>query len=162
MHIKNTLIRELQKEIKQNLGQKLEQVRVPCMNYLKENALKIFKEKITEVYKINSDRIQVVDLPLFLKAVKIRDIDNWSFGVSIDESLINFQTKSGEPIYQYSNNGLYPNSEGEEVHNLKQYWHSPINGISEPEWYGREFVRSVTQLINKDFINFVKLKISKL
>ena len=107
MDIKQTLIQALKKDIKIDLERKLEKVRIPCMNYLKENALRIFKEKITEVYKINSDRIQVIDLPLFLKAAKIVDANRWSFNISVDEDLLNYKTKSGESIYQYSNNGMY-------------------------------------------------------
>ena len=134
MDIKQTLIQALKKDVKIDLERKLEKVRIPCMNYLKENALRIFKEKITEVYKINSDRIQVIDLPLFLKAVKVIDIDKWSFGIMIDENLLKYKTKSGEPIYQYSNNGMYPDTYGEEVHNLNEYWHDPIMNQNEINW----------------------------
>ena len=120
MDIKQTLMQTLKKDIKIDLERKLEKVRIPCMNYLKENALRIFKEKITEVYKINSDRIQVIDLPLFLKTVTIQDKDKWSFDIFIDEDLLNFKTKSGEQIYQYSNDGMFYTN-NEEVHNLDEY-----------------------------------------
>ena len=159
MDIKQTLMQALKKDVKMDLERKLEKVRVPCMNYLEENALRIFKEKITEVYKINHDRIQVIDLPLFLKAVKVIDIDKWSFGIMIDENLLNYKTKSGELIYQYSNNGMYPDTYGEEVRNLNEYWHDPIMNQNEINWYKGQFSDSINSFMNKDFINFVKNKI---
>nr|DAG57983.1 MAG TPA: hypothetical protein [Caudoviricetes sp.] len=159
MNIKQTLIQALKKDVKMDLERKLEKVRVPCMNYLKENALRIFKEKITEVYKINSDRIQVIDLPLFLKAVKIVDTDGWSFNIFVDEKLLNYKTKSGELIYQYSNNGMYGNVYGKEVHSWKEYWHSPINGVHEEDWYLEVASGDIEKFIKNDFIKFVKDKI---
>jgi len=159
MDIKQTLMQALKKDVKIDLERKLEKVRIPCMNYLKENALRIFKEKITEVYKINSDRIQVIDLPLFLKAVKIVDTDGWSFNISADEDLLNYKTKSGEPIYQYSNNGMYGDTYGKEVHNWKEYWHDPINGVHEEDWYLEVASEDIEKFIKNDFIKFVKDKI---
>lgn len=158
MDIKQTLMQALKKDIKIDLERKLEKVRIPCMDYLKENALRIFKEKITEVYKINSDRIQVIDLPLFLKAAKIVDTDGWSFNISVDEDLLNYKTKSGEPIYQYSNNGMYGDTYGKEVHNWKEYWHDPINGVHEEDWYLEVASEDIEKFIKNDFIKFVKDK----
>ena len=159
MDIKQTLMQTLKKDVKIDLERKLEKVRIPCMNYLKENALRIFKEKITEVYKINSDRIQVIDLPLFLKAVKIVDADGWSFNISVDEDLLNYKTKSSEPIYQYSNNGMYGDTYGKKVHNWKEYWHDPINGVHEEDWYLEVASEDIEKFIKNDFIKFVKDKI---
>lgn len=158
MDIKNIVRNELKKYAKTDLERRLEEVRVPCMNYLKENALRIFKEKITEVYKINHDRIQVIDLPLFLKTVKTIDIDKWSFKVFIDEDLLNFKTKSGEQIYQYSNNGLFMDGYGDEATNLSEYWHTPISSQKENDWYKQEFTDEFIKFIKKDFIEFVKVK----
>ena len=155
MDIKQTLIQTLKKDVKIDLERKLEKVRIPCMNYLKENALRIFKEKITEVYKINSDRIQVIDLPLFLKTVTIQDKDKWSFDIFIDEDLLNFKTKSGEQIYQYSNDGMFYTN-NEEVHNLDEYWHSPINGKSENNWYKIEIWKELNTFLKNDFTQYVK------
>lgn len=160
MNIKQTLIQNLRQDVKIDLERKLEKVRVPCMNYLKENALRIFKEKITEVYQINSDRIQVIDLPLFLRAIKTYDIDKWSFSIKIDEDLLDFKTKSGEQIYQYTDGGkMFANGYGEEVHNLREYWHSPIMSLSESDWYKGEFAKTISEFLKSDFINFVKNKI---
>ena len=160
MNIKQTLIQALKKDVKIDLERKLEKVRVPCMNYLKENALRIFKEKIIEVYQINSDRIQVIDLPLFLRAIKTYDIDKWSFSIKIDEDLLNFKTKSGEQIYQYTDGGkMFAGGYGEEVHNLREYWHSPIMSLSESDWYKDEFAKTISEFLKSDFINFVKNKI---
>lgn len=155
MDIKQTLMQALKKDIKIDLERKLEKVRIPCMNYLKENALRIFKEKITEVYKINSDRIQVIDLPLFLKTVTIQDKDKWSFDIFIDEDLLNFKTKSGEQIYQYSNDGMFYTN-NEEVRNLDEYWHSPINGKSENNWYKIEIWKELNTFLKNDFTQYVK------
>ena len=159
MDIKQTLMQALKKDVKIDLERKLEKVRIPCMNYLKENALRIFKEKITEVYKINHDRIQVIDLPLFLKAVKVIKSDGWSFNISVDEDLLNYKNKSGEPIYQYSNNGLYGGTYGEEVRNWEEYWHAPINGVHEEDWYLEAASEDIEKFIKNDFIKFVKDKI---
>lgn len=155
MDIKQTLIQALKKDVKIDLERKLEKVRIPCMNYLKENALRIFKEKITEVYKINSDRIQVIDLPLFLKTVTIQDKDKWSFDIFIDEDLLNFKTKSGEQIYQYSNDGMFYTN-NEEVRNLDEYWHSPINGESENNWYKIEIWKELNTFLKNDFTQYVR------
>lgn len=160
MNIKQTLMQALKKYVKIDLEHKLEEVRIPCMNYLKENALRIFKEKITEVYKINSDRIQVIDLPLFLRAIKTYDIDKWSFSIKIDEDLLDFKTRSGEQIYQYTDGGkMFAGGYGEEVRNLREYWHSPIMSLSESDWYKGEFTKTISEFLKSDFINFAKNKI---
>ena len=159
MDIKQTLIQALKKDARIDLERKLEKVRVPCMNYLKENALRIFKEKITEVYKINSDRIQVIDLPLFLKAVKIVDDNKWGFNIFVDEDMLNYKTKSGEPIYQYSNNGMFSDTYGQEVHNWQEYWHNPISGIPEEDWYLNIATEDIEKFIKNDFVVFIKKEI---
>ena len=158
MDIKQMLIQALKKDVKSDLERKLEKVRIPCMNYLKENVLRIFKEKITEVYEINHDRIQVIDLPLFLKAAKIANTGGWSFNISVDEDLLNYKTKSGEPIYQYSNKGMYKDTYGKEVHKWEEYWHYPINGIHEEDWYLEVASEDIEKFIKNDFIKFVKNK----
>jgi hypothetical protein len=161
MDIKQTLIQALKKDVKIDLERKLEKVRIPCMNYLKENALRIFKEKITEVYKINSDRIQVIDLPLFLKAVKIIDRGSWGFTIKTEEDELDFKTKSGEPIYQYTDAGRsYVDGMGKEVHNLDEYWHSPINGRREYEYYKNEAINDIQDFINTKFILYVQNKLN--
>lgn len=146
----------LKQDIKIDLERKLEKIRIPCMNYLKENALRIFKKKITEVYEINHDRIQVIDLPLFLKAVKIVDIDKWSFSISVDEDLLSYRTKSGEPIYQYSNNDMYENAYGKEVHDLNEYWHAPIDGKREYLYYKDLAFREIQDFIKVKFVQYVQ------
>ena len=156
MNIKQTLMQALKQDIKIDLERKLEKIRIPCMNYLKENALRIFKEKITEVYEINHDRIQVIDLPLFLKAVKIVDIDKWSFSISVDEDLLSYRTKSGEPIYQYSNNDMYENAYGKEVRNLNEYWHAPIDGKREYLYYKDLAFRKIQDFIKVKFVQYVQ------
>ena len=145
----------LKKDVKIDLERKLEKVRIPCMNYLKENALRIFKEKITEVYKINSDRIQVIDLPLFLKTVTIQDKDKWSFDIFIDEDLLNFKTQSGEQIYQYSNDGMFYTN-NEEVHNLDEYWHDPIAGKREYLYYRDLALNEIQDFIKTKFVQYVQ------
>lgn len=157
MDIKQTLMQALKKDVKVYLEQKLEKVRIPCMDYLKENALRIFKEKITEVYKINSDRIQVIDLPLFLKAVKIIDKGPWSFTIVTDENQLVFKTESGEPIYQYTNNGKsFVNGLGKEVRNLDEYWHDPIAGKREYLYYRDLALNEIQNFIKTKFIQYVQ------
>lgn len=159
MDIKNIVRNELKKYAKADLERRLEEVRVPCMNYLKENALRIFKEKITEVYKINHDRIQVIDLPLFLKAIKIVGDNKWGFNIFVDEDMLSYKTKSGEPIYQYSNNGMFGDTYGQEVHNWREYWHDPINGIPEEDWYLNIATEDIEKFIKNDFVTFIKKEI---
>lgn len=162
MDIKQTLIQALKKDVKIDLERKLEKVRIPCMNYLKENALRIFKEKITEVYKINSDRIQVIDLPLFLDTIKVIDTGPWSISLYIDEDMLQFKTKSGDQIYQYTNNGtMFVEGKGEEVHNLDEYFHSPINGLREFDYYKNESMKEISRFIVSKFLDFVKDKVNK-
>ena len=157
MDIKQTLIQALKKDVKIDLERKLEKVRIPCMNYLRENALRIFKEKITEVYKINSDRIQVIDLPLFLKAVKIVEKGPWSFTIATDEDELIFKTKSGEPIYQYTDNGAsFVNGLGKEVHNLNEYWHDPIAGKREYLYYRDLALNEIQDFIKTKFVQYVQ------
>lgn len=160
MNIKQLLIQILKKDIKINLEQKIEIIRVPCLKYLKENVLRIFKEKITEVYKINHDRIQIIDLPLFLNTIKIYDVNKWSFNIEIDEDLLNFKTKSGEQIYQYTDKGkIFADGYSQEVRDLDEYWHSPINSMIESDWYKKEFFQTFKKFLKNNFVNFVKNKI---
>lgn len=157
MDIKQTLMQALKKDVKIDLERKLEKVRIPCMNYLKENALRIFKEKITEVYKINSDRIQVIDLPLFLKTVKIVERGPWSFTIATDEDELIFKTKSGESIYQYTDNGTsFTNGLGKEVHNLNEYWHDPIEGKREYLYYRDLALNEIQSFIKTKFVQYVQ------
>lgn len=162
MNVEKFVRNVLKKHIKTDLERKLEAIRVPCMNYLKENALRIFKEKITEVYTINSDRIQVIDLPLFLRTVKAVDKTPWSFKIVVDENLLNFQTKSGEQIYQYTHGGtMYSDGVGEEVHSLSEYWHSPIANQVEDDWYKNEAAYDMSDFIKNNFIKFIVKKITE-
>lgn len=144
-----------------DIDNKIEKIRIPCMKYLEEKSIEIFKNKISEVYKINSDRLQVIDLPLLLKTVNIVEEGKWGFSINMDEDLLNYKTKSGEQIYQYSNNGLFMNTINKPVTNMKEYWHAPIGGIMEENWYISEVSKEIVDFIKKDFIKFVKNKLAE-
>ena len=50
-------------------AKRLEQMRPQIMNYLSDNCLYIFRQKVAEVYQINSFRKNIVPLDRFLGSV---------------------------------------------------------------------------------------------
>lgn len=161
MNVENIVKEIVKKNVKDNAEMLVEKIRALCMNYLKKYAVKILKMKITEVYGINSARHQVIDLPELFKTIKVEDVGPWNFDLYIDDDLLNYKTKSGDPIYQYYGNGEWGDTYGEIVSCWEEYWHAPINGISEPIWIMNETHKEVLRFVNNEFKKYVKSLINK-
>lgn len=132
---------DVSNEIKGILGeQQSKELRQSCLKYLKENILRIVKQKVELVYILNSYRKQVIELPRFLEAVKVVDRGDWKFEIFIDENDLNYVTEWGEQIHEIGT--------GEIVTNINQYFKSPIlNSIRE-----LDFIRMESEKESKDFI----------
>ena len=128
---------DVSNEIKSILGeQQPKELRQSCLRYLKENILRIVKQKIELVYSINSFREQIIELPRFLEAVKIDDNGDWKFEIFIDENDLKFATEQNEEIYEIK--------DGNKVNNL--------NSIRE-----LDFIKIESE---KEAINFIKNNLS--
>ena len=157
MDIKEIIRKEVKKYIKNGVEQTIQKIRVSCMKFLKEKTLEIYKNKITEVYNINKDRKQIVDLPSLFKSIKIIDNNKWIFSIILDERDIKFETQSGEPVYQYYHNGEFGDTYNSIVTNFNEYWHDPIAGITEDDWYNRATIEDLIKYINDDFSKYIKI-----
>lgn len=131
--------------------QRLERLRPQIMNYLSDNCLNLFRQKVAEVYQINSFRKNIVPLDRFLGSV-LTQIDGWSCKIFFDEKTINWSDKDGGPIYKIA----YSNKEEDTVNRLYDYWQTPIENKREDDYYTREAVEAITKFITTDFVNFIK------
>lgn len=131
--------------------QRLERLRPQIMNYLSDNCLNLFRQKVAEVYQINSFRKNIVPLDRFLGSV-LTQIDGWSCKIFFDEKTINWSDKDGGPIYKIA----YSNKEEATVNRLYDYWQTPIENKREDDYYTREAVEAITKFITTDFVNFIK------
>lgn len=156
MDIKKVLLSTIKNKEIQNFEQQLEACRPKLIKYLSENSLNILKEKITEVYSINNWRHQIIPLELFLEAVKITNIKEWSFDIIVDEKVLNYVTSDGQPVYQGYYEGIYDNTYGKRVTNLREYWHTPINNISENIYYINGAIKEIVEFIKNDFVIYAK------
>ena len=133
------------------VAKKLELLRPQIMSYLSDNCLSIFRQKVAEVYQINSFRKNVVPLDRFLGSV-IAQVDKWSCKIFFDEKIINWVDGKGNPIYKIN----YSNGDEPKVQNLFEYWQTPIDGLREDDYYTREAVEEIAKFVVTDFVNFVK------
>lgn len=135
-------------EIKSVLGeQQSKELRQSCLRYLKENILRIVKQKIELVYIINNYRKQVIELPRFLEAVKIIDRGDWEFEIFIDESDLNYITMQNEAIYEIN--------DGNKVRDLDSYFKTPINFIRELDFIKIESEKEAIKFIKYNLSSFV-------
>ncbi len=135
-------------EIKSVLGeQQSKELRQSCLKYLKENILRIVKQKIELVYIINNYRKQVIELPRFLEAVKIIDRGDWEFEIFIDESDLNYITMQNEEIYEIN--------DGNKVRDLDSYFKTPINSIRELDFIKIESEKEAIKFIKYNLSSFV-------
>ena len=135
-------------EIKSILGeQQSKELRQSCLKYLKENILRIVKQKVELVYSINSFRKQIIELPRFLEAVKVVDTGDWKFKVFIDENDLNYVTEQNEEIYKIN--------DGNEAKNLNSYFKTPINFIRELDYIKIESEKEVIKFIKNNLSSFV-------
>lgn len=139
---------DVSNEIKGILGeQQSKELRQSCLKYLKENILRIVKQKIELVYIINNYRKQVIELPRFLEAVKIIDRGDWEFEIFIDESDLNYITMQNEEIYEIN--------DGNKVRDLDSYFKTPINSIRELDFIKIESEKEAIKFIKYDLSSFV-------
>ena len=135
-------------EIKSVLGeQQSKELRQSCLKYLKENILRIVKQKIELVYIINNYRKQVIELPRFLEAVKIIDRGDWEFEIFIDESDLNYITMQNEEIYEINDEN--------KVRDLDSYFKTPINFIRELDFIKIESEKEAIKFIKYNLSSFV-------
>lgn len=135
-------------EIKSVLGeQQSKELRQSCLRYLKENILRIVKQKIELVYIINNYRKQVIELPRFLEAVKIIDRGDWEFEIFIDEGDLNYITMQNEEIYEIN--------DGNKVRDLDSYFKTPINFIRELDFIKIESEKETIKFIKYNLSSFV-------
>lgn len=139
---------DVSNEIKGILGeQQSKELRQSCLKYLKENILRIVKQKIELVYIINNYRKQVIELPRFLEAVKIIDRGDWEFEIFIDESDLNYITMQNEEIYEIN--------DGNKVRDLDSYFKTPINSIRELDFIKIESEKEAIKFIKYNLSSFV-------
>ena len=139
---------DVSNEIKGILGeQQSKELRQSCLKYLKENILRIVKQKIELVYIINNYRKQVIELPRFLGAVKIIDRGDWEFEIFIDESDLNYITMQNEEIYEIN--------DGNKVRDLDSYFKTPINSIRELDFIKIESEKEAIKFIKYNLSSFV-------
>lgn len=139
---------DVSNEIKSVLGeQQSKELRQSCLKYLKENILRIVKQKIELVYVINNYRKQVIELPRFLEAVKIIDRGDWEFEVFIDESDLNYITRQNEEIYEIN--------DGNKVQDLNSYFKTPINSIRELDFVKIESEKEAIKFIKNNLSSFL-------
>lgn len=139
---------DVSNEIKSVLGeQQSKELRQSCLKYLKENILRIVKQKIELVYIINNYRKQVIELPRFLEAVKIIDRGDWEFEVFIDESDLNYITRQNEEIYEIN--------DGNKVQDLNSYFKTPINSIRELDFVKIESEKEAIKFIKNNLSSFL-------
>lgn len=139
---------DVSSEIKGILGeQQSKELRQSCLKYLKENILRIVKQKIELVYIINNYRKQVIELPRFLEAVKIIDRGDWEFEIFIDESDLNYITMQNEEIYEIN--------DGNKVRDLDSYFKTPINSIRELDFIKIESEKEAIKFIKYNLSSFV-------
>lgn len=139
---------DVSNEIKSILGeQQSKELRRSCLKYLKENILRIVKQKVELVYIINDYRKQVIELPRFLEAVKIIDRGDWEFEVFIDENDLNYITKQNEEIYEIN--------DGNKVQNLNSYFKTPINFVRELDYIKIESEKEAIEFIKNNLSSFV-------
>lgn len=131
--------------------QRLERLRPQIMNYLSDNCLNLFRQKVAEVYQINSFRKNVVPLDRFLGSV-LTQIDGWSCKILFDEKAIEWSDKDGGSIYKIA----YSNQENATVNRLYDYWQTPIENKREDDYYTREAIGAITKFITTDFVNFIR------
>lgn len=132
-------------------AKRLEQMRPQIMNYLSDNCLYIFRQKVAEVYQINSFRTNIVPLDRFLGSV-VSQINGWSCKIFFDEQIINWEDAKGDPIYKIN----YTQNEESEVHDLYSYWQTPIEGKREDDYYTREAIEAIAKFVTTDFVTFIK------
>ena len=139
---------DVSNEIKSVLGeQQSKELRQSCLKYLKENILRIVKQKVELVYILNSYRKQVIELPRFLEAVKIIDRGDWEFEIFIDESDLNYITMQNEEIYEIN--------DGNKVRDLDSYFKTPINSIRELDFIKIESEKEAIKFIKYNLSSFV-------
>ena len=131
--------------------QRLEHLRPQIMEYLSDNCLHLFRQKVAEVYQINSFRKNIVPLERFLGSV-LTQVDGGSCKIFFDEKTINWSDKDGGPIYKIA----YSNKEEATVNRLYDYWQTPIENKREDDYYTREAVEAITKFITTDFVNYIK------
>ncbi len=148
------------KIMQKELNSLTDSIRKPIIEYLKENSLRILRNEIVKVYEINSFRQQIIELPRFLESVKVKETGKWAINIFVDEEELRFITESGDPIYQLSY-GEYINENNDTVHNLREYFRTPINGIPEEEYYINHAVMGIREFIKTDFKVFVTKLLSK-
>lgn len=137
-------------------AKRLEQMRPQIMNYLSDNCLYIFRQKVAEVYQINSFRKNIVPLDRFLGSV-VSQIDGWSCKIFFDEKMINWEDLKGNPIYKIN----YMGKEESEVRDLYSYWQTPIEGKREDDYYTREAIEAIAKFVTTDFVTFIKQPIRR-
>lgn len=155
-NVQNMLLQRINEFPRKELETRLSKIRIPCMDYLKKNTLQIFKDKIKEVYAINYFRTDIIDLPKFLEAVKIIDRGPWAFDIVINEHDLQYYTAEGEPIYQINSKKDWQQTREEVVHNLEEYWRTPIQGQREDKYYIQQTQKSIDSFIQTDFLKYVK------
>lgn len=134
-------------------------VQKAILTELQNKTMEIYRKNIVDVYNINS-RIRTkgnyVPLERMLNALKVNfSFSKMEINIFIDDSMITWVDKDGEPVHQVNYPGKYVDLNNALVTSLDEYWRTPIMKKHENEYYLQKTIDEIKNYIQTDFVNFV-------